>query len=310
MTSKTFFSAVTVVLLPLILVFDQVSAQSIEFKELDGTLQLWDQGRHILSYQSATKSLEGTYPRANYVHPLNDFQGRPLTEDFPQDHLHQRGIFWAWHQLYIDGASAADPWECRDIEWWVKEVDYNAEEDRGIIEAEIYWRVGKGQQQVMRERLTITYQNFPDHYTVDFNIKLVALTELELGGSQDEKGYGGFSTRLQLGNEVRFYGSSGEITPKNTQVQAGDWIKITGLGEHDAQVVIMYHQNSTADLQGWILRKSGSMQNPVWPGSERVLIGQDQEFGIRTRVMVFKNQDPSLDQINVWNGLFQESDSK
>ncbi len=271
-------------------------AQNLEFKETNGEIQLWDQGRHIFSYQTATRSQDGAYPRANYVHPLNDFSGRPLTEDFPPDHLHQRGIFWAWHQLFIDGISAADPWECRDIEWWVKEVDYGTEEDRGIIAAEIDWRVGKAgkaPQDVMREYLTITYQSFQDHYTVDFNIKFLALTELELGGSHDEKGYGGFSARFQLGKEVKFYGLSGEIAPKNTQVQAGDWIKITGLGEHHAQVVIMYHQNSTADLQGWILRRSGSMQNPVWPGRQPVHLYQGDSFNMRARLTIFKGKAPS-----------------
>ena len=27
--------------------------------------------------------------------------GQVLTEDFPADHLHHRGIFWAWHQVYV-----------------------------------------------------------------------------------------------------------------------------------------------------------------------------------------------------------------
>lgn len=57
---------------------------------------LFEQNRErILFYQSKTKSLNGEVPRANYVHPLYDLDGHVLTEDFPKDHLHQRGIFWA-----------------------------------------------------------------------------------------------------------------------------------------------------------------------------------------------------------------------
>src|SRR6056300_243087 len=55
----------------------------------------------ILKYQIAEKSLNGTYNRANYIHPLYTLDGDILTEDFPEDHLHHRGIFWAWHQLNI-----------------------------------------------------------------------------------------------------------------------------------------------------------------------------------------------------------------
>ena len=49
------------------------------------------------------KAKDGKLARANYVHPLLDLDGEPLTEDFPADHPHHRGVFWAWHQVRIGG---------------------------------------------------------------------------------------------------------------------------------------------------------------------------------------------------------------
>ena len=64
------------------------TSQSLQFEEENGLIKLMDDQRHVFSYQIETKSLEGQSPRATYVHPLNDFTGNPLTEDFPEDHLH------------------------------------------------------------------------------------------------------------------------------------------------------------------------------------------------------------------------------
>ena len=55
----------------------------------------------ILFHQTAEKSLNSEYTRSNYIHPLYALDGEVLTEDFPEDHPHHRGIFWAWHQLYV-----------------------------------------------------------------------------------------------------------------------------------------------------------------------------------------------------------------
>src|SRR5262245_20143036 len=68
----------------------------------------------VLFYQRRPKAKDGKFARANYVHPLLDLDGEPLTEDFPADHLHHRGIFWAWHQVLIGDKAIGDPWALKD----------------------------------------------------------------------------------------------------------------------------------------------------------------------------------------------------
>ena len=61
----------------------------------------------VLFYQAERKALpDGGAARSNYFHPLYDLDGQVLTEDFPKDHIHHRGIFWAWHQVRINGKRA------------------------------------------------------------------------------------------------------------------------------------------------------------------------------------------------------------
>jgi AcrR family transcriptional regulator len=36
------------------------------------------------------------FRRSCYIHPLYGLDGEVMTEDFPVDHRHHRGVFWAW----------------------------------------------------------------------------------------------------------------------------------------------------------------------------------------------------------------------
>lgn len=71
-------------LFPLLLCFCACSnAQQLAFEKSDEGILLKEKGQARFFYQTATKSLDGNYPRANYVHPLYGLEGEVLTEDFP-----------------------------------------------------------------------------------------------------------------------------------------------------------------------------------------------------------------------------------
>ena len=267
------------------------TSPSLKFEEENGLIKLLDDQRHVFSYQIETKSLDGQYPRANYVHPLNDFTGNPLTEDFPEDHLHQRGIYWTWHQLYLDTVSMADPWICEGIEWDVRNVTSQVDGPNATIRAEVTWIAGADKIPVLEEEVQIEYHGSENFYYLDFSITLHSLKKsLAIGGSDDIKGYGGFSARLIMGDNLAFSDASGEVIPDNEPVEAGNWVMMDAVGENQNHVVIMYHPESTANLKGWILRKSGSMQNPVWPGRERVVLDKNEQVEIKSRVVVFRGE--------------------
>ena len=69
------------------------------FTKSDKGVELLENGYPVFYYQRAPKSLTGEYIYNNYIHPLYSLDGDPLTEEFPVDHPHHRGIFWAWHHF-------------------------------------------------------------------------------------------------------------------------------------------------------------------------------------------------------------------
>jgi len=277
--------------LPLLLLLSGSNPPGLSFQEEDGRVSLYQKGELIFSYQVATKSQDGQYPRANYIHPLNDFSGSSITEDFPEDHLHHRGIFWTWHQLYLDDQSLGDPWLCEGVEWQVHDVEHQVDGNNATLTSKVDWKVGTEKQVLVKEAVEMTYRPSKDHYRLDFLITLQSQSDgVALGGSDDIKGYGGFSTRFALGDEINFSDESGLVTAHNEQVDAGNWMLIEDIGKNEVQVAVLYHPQSTADLKGWILREKGSMQNPVWPGRDRVVLNQGEEVTIKAAVVVFQGQ--------------------
>ena len=47
--------------------------------------------------------------RSDYIHPLYGPAGEVLTADYPNDHPHHRGMYWAWLEVYFEDA---------DIPYW------------------------------------------------------------------------------------------------------------------------------------------------------------------------------------------------
>src|SRR4051794_26426265 len=80
----------------------------------NGVLRLLDGPEEVLAYRQApVEAPAGTKPlftRSGYIHPLHAPCGAVVTDDFPADHLHQRGLFFAWTKTRIgSGAGEIHP---------------------------------------------------------------------------------------------------------------------------------------------------------------------------------------------------------
>jgi hypothetical protein len=71
------------------------------------------QGRPALQYNIAEvpspPGLEEFYARSGYIHPLFNPAGQAVTDDFPPDHAHQHGLFFAWVNTTFEG---------RNLDFW------------------------------------------------------------------------------------------------------------------------------------------------------------------------------------------------
>jgi Family of unknown function (DUF6807) len=269
----------------------------------------------ILIYQIAEKSLNGKYKRCDYIHPLYTLDGEVLTEDFPPDHLHHRGIFWAWHQLYIGDKRIGDAWDIKDFSWEVKSVRVLEEQGNAqAIQTEVLWKPPQwkdadgNEKAVVRETTTIkVYPAEKSYRQIDFEISLIALEKnMRLGGSEDEKGYGGFSTRIRLSDDIEFTSSTGKVMPDNLPVKAGGWMDISGSigkGGALAGLSILCHPDNPGYPNPWILRSSASMQNAVYPypGATAVPLSQTKPTILRYRLLIHEGNNRALNISKIYS---------
>lgn len=277
-------------------------AQNLSFEKTDEGAWIKEDGEKVFFYQEKTKSKDDQYPRADYIHPLYGIDGFELTEDFPKDHLHHHGIFWAWHQLFIGEKKIGDAWMSEDFEWNVRVVKQGAKKDGSIsLVTKTYWesplwKDGNGDKKPFLEENTIVnvHAKTDNYRVIDFEISLLALEpDLKIGGSDDKKGYGGFCVRMKMPADIKFTSENGEVTPMVEAVSAGPWMNVSGSLAKDggnAGIIIMCHPDNPMFPEQWILRKKGSMQNPAYPGRKPILVSENKPTVLKYKLVVYKGQ--------------------
>ena len=258
----------------------------------------------VLFYQLERKALpDGQAARSNYFHPLYDLDGNVVTEDFPKDHVHHRGIFWGWHQVLIDGKRVQDQWGNRDSFWMVRDAKTASDPRSASLALRVVWESpqftdAKGQRRPFVEERSVTRVHRAEDSIrkVDFHQQLTALVDgVQIGGSEDAKGYGGFSFRVVMPPDIRFTGAQGVVTPIENAVAASPWMDVSGTYGASAKtgrsgLTVLTHPSTTGFPQPWILRARNSMQNAVYPGQHPVAIPRDKPVILRYRIVLHRGE--------------------
>jgi len=287
-----------------------VNGQHFTTIKSDEGIEILENHKKVLFYQVRPKSVDGKYERAGFIHPLYSFNEKSLTEDMPKDHPYHRGIFWAWHQIIWNNKQIADGWISQNISWEPSKITTQKKRKSITLRSEMLWKSAlddNGLTAIVREQTRIrVYRSTRQSRIIDFDIRLFALQDsLKIGGSDDEKGYGGFCLRLKLPEDISFVSGDTELTPLETAVHAGPWMNFTGSFDgKDARKIgiAVFCDNSNPGFLGqWILRKKESMQNIVYPGRTPVALSKN---GLRLRYRLVIH-DPNIERGDLEN-LYKE----
>jgi hypothetical protein len=192
----------------------------------------------------------------------------------------------------------------------VREVKQSVNSDHAALDVLASWKsplwldaAGKPKPFV-REQTTIrVYRAAANKRCIDFEIRLLALeAEVKIGGSEDEKGYGGFSPRLRLPADVRFLGERGELEPQAGALRAGPWVDVSGsygAGGATSGVTMLAHPSLPTFPPAWVLRRERSMQNAVFPGRQPVLLPTDKPLVLRYRLVVHRGP-ATIERTSAW----------
>jgi hypothetical protein len=138
--------------------------------------------------------------RACYIHPLWGLDGEVLTDDFPKDHYHHHGVFWAWPHVEV-GNEMHDLWMYKDITpKFVRWLSRDAGPLAAVLGVENGWFVGD--RKVMIERVWMEVAKAtPTERAIDLDFTWIPVDQpIALRGAEG-KSYGGLNVRFAVVKE-------------------------------------------------------------------------------------------------------------
>jgi hypothetical protein len=259
----------------------------------DDAVTLTEAGKTVLVYRTKPLDPAAEPGRSNYVGALYAPDGAALTEDKPGDHPHQRGVWWAWMKVQTGGGTVADGWYMKGLSYFVRQRRFLGDaEGGGTLTVDVDWMVSSGPElvYVARETTRITVRPLKaGARRVEFDTTITARVDaLGLGGSDDDRGFGGFSIRL-VGPEHLTFASGGKtITPGGAALDAGSSMGFAWSGGPNAPawtVGLACKANGQA-VTRWMLYSDRSMQNCVFPGRAPLVLRKDEALRLQEMLAI------------------------
>jgi hypothetical protein len=256
--------------------------------EGDAGLSLSERGRPVFVYRDKEQLAPGVpekYRRSTYLHPLFDPRGNVITDDFPKDHVHHRGLNWTWAHVGV-GGEVYDLWACEGVrqvfEKWIARETGPVCATIGVKNA--WWTA---QRKIMDEWVWIRAFGANEYgRAIDVLLTLKALEPMDLSGRK-EKGYSGFGLRYGPRQTTII------TTPQGKEAADSDlrpfpWADETGNFGGSALLsgaAIFQHASNPRFPAGWCLRHYGFI-GVDWPGVEIIHLEPSQTLTLRFRVWV------------------------
>jgi len=245
-----------------ILTSSALAQATFEWKDLrDGRLELREGGKPALVYNYGPQLKPGAPEnrrRCCYIFPVYSPAGVSILDDFPQDHLHHRGLFWSW-PVVETGGKQYDIWmNFTARHRSAKAPAASITKGAARLEAHNFWEAdGKD---IVREDLQLTV--FPTQGS-SRELELVLTWEalaapVSLGGSiESGKSYGGLSARFaaRQGTILR---ADGDAVAKDEDLIPHMWAELEGTyGAKRVILRIMPDMSNPGVPYQWCLRNYG-----------------------------------------------------
>jgi hypothetical protein len=214
----------------------------------DGVLHVRHGGRKVLDYRHAPvcgpAGVDVLLARSAYIHPLQAPCGVAVTDDFPADHPHQRGVFFAWTKTLIKAGERElhpDFWNLGNGTGRIRSVKvecHSGDKEALRIHATHLWEACRNDiwEPVLEEawQLVVHFPGFRDcdaeqaWYVLDITSRQIPLTPLAL----PEHRYGGMAIRgargwIEDGNGYQVSTSEG-LRGAAANATRARWVDMSG----------------------------------------------------------------------------------
>lgn len=260
--------------------FEQVSPE---------TLRLTEAGQPVFEYHPGVMLPPGVpedRARCCYVHPVWAPNGVVLTDDFPRDHYHHRGIFWAWPVVRI-GGEQYDLWTIKGIHQRpLKTLAEDTLSHSAVLAVQNGWFLGE--RQVVRETVRITvHPAAGGSRRLDFDLawEAAGAPVVLRGDPTDSKGYGGFSVRFAPREHTTIVTDRGRAAG-DSNMESHAWAEQSGRFEKgQAALRIDIDPGHPGFPNGWCIRHYGFL-GVNFPGNETYRLAPGQPLRLKYTVTV------------------------
>lgn len=258
----------------------------------DQSLGLWEGDRPVLVYNYgviASSNAPADRARSSYVHPLYGLDGEVLTDDFPKDHYHHRGLFWAWPHVRVAGEET-DLWMLKGIrtqfERWLQREANNTNAVLGVQNS---WFIGD--RKVVDEQVWLRVRPATDDgRAIDVEITVTPLKQpLTLQGAEG-KSYGGLTLRFAPRTGETVITTPDGRTKEDLPIAHLPWAdlsaKFDGAAAPSGAAIFIAPEHPNYPPE-WLTRHYGVLC-VGWPGVKAQTFPPDQPIHLRYRVWIHR----------------------
>lgn len=258
-----------------------------------------ENGSPVLVYRHGPvdppEGVDARYRRAGYIHPLYSVDGDVLTQDFPSDHYHHRGVFWTWPECTV-GDRRIDVWALDGARPQPQNVEIVRVDAQGAeLVFDAYWAFDDSPTvPQVGERVAITVHPAQGgNRSIDFHITMSNPTQETvtfLGAAN--KGYGGLCFRPDSARKpMHFTADSGPVEEDQLSFDT-PWADVSFRLDPEAPpqagvAVFQHPANPGYPHPGWIFRHY-SFLGASWPHEETHALAPGESFELRYRMFVHR----------------------
>lgn len=242
------------------------------------------------------------YPLTDYINPLIGLDGETLTVSRPTDHVHHRGVYWAWVRHEQEGKSIGDWWHPKDMHLDSGPIQHTDGPVLSRFASQHTWvydpREGKPEPVLSEWAICRVFSTTNAGRAVDVEIVLTPLVDhFKLGGTLElEKGYGGFTFRYATvtSNTIEIY-ADGKKIPKDLNQLRATWADYSAIflrrpGQPNKQrtgVAVLVNPQHPDFPPEWITRFYGVL-NVSYPGLKMLELPKGQPLRLRYRLWIHR----------------------
>ncbi len=261
------------------------------------TLAIAENDKPVLVYQydwvNPPEGVEARFRRTGYIHPLYGIGGEVLTEDYPSDHYHHRGVFWGWPNGIWKG-KRVDTWGLEGArQVHVSVTPGEATPEKISFAGENHWILDEAPDApiVSETYEVIVHAATEQGRALDFTITLKNISDAPLslrGATTDSKGYGGFNFRPDAARKPMHFTTALGPQAEDTFEVASPWVDVSyatapGAETQSGAAIFQHPANPNYPHHHWLIRHYAFLGH-AWPGNTPVELAPGKEITMKYRL--------------------------